>query len=162
MQVRMNGYGADIQRHWGKRNSTLQDFLYDQNVFLGQSRIGPDLADVGTRLPDRQTELLHLYNPRITTPGSLMPQFAYLFQKEKIQGPPNPKALHLPAQFAPESGYQVIQTHEAEALVSYLQSLHAQQPILEAPIYPPPPKTNAVKTAAAGTNTSSAPVTTPK
>ncbi len=145
MQVRMNGYGADIERHWGKRNSTLQDFLYDQNVFLGQVRVGPDLADVGTRLPNRENQLLHLYNPRITVPDSLMPRYAYLFKKRKIQGQPSSHALKFPSGFAPEAGYEIVPTPEAEALVSYLLSLHAQEPILEAPIYPPPAKTNAVE-----------------
>jgi len=152
MQVRMNGYGADIQRHWGKRNSTLQDFLHDQNVFLGQVRVGPDLADVGTRFPDRETQLLHLYNPRITAKDSLMPQYRYLFTKEKIQGHADPRALRLSGEFAPEAGYQVVPKPEAEALVSYLLSLHAQEPIFEAPIYPPAPKTNAVENAAPSTN----------
>ena len=158
MQVRMNtnNYSADIQRGWGQRNTVLQDFLYDRNVFLGQIRIGPDLADVGTRLPDRNYHLLHLYNPRATAPGSLMPQYRYLFQKRKVRSESSPSALQLSGEFAPANGYEIVPTADAEALVAYLQSLHASEPIFEAPIYPPPPKTNEVKTAetnaAASTN----------
>jgi cytochrome c oxidase cbb3-type subunit 2 len=159
MQVRANtnNAAADIQRGWGKRNSTLQDFLYDRNVFLGQVRIGPDLADVGTRLPDRNYHLLHLYNPRATVSGSLMPQYPFLFEKHKIAGQPSPNALHLPNELAPENGYEIVPTAEAEALVHYILSLHATEPILEAPIYPPPPQTNAVESAETTTSTNSAP-----
>jgi cytochrome c oxidase cbb3-type subunit 2 len=166
MQVRanMDRTTSDFQRGWGRRNTVLQDFLYDQNVMLGQVRIGPDLADVGTRLPDRNYQLLHLYNPRITTSGSLMPQFPYLFQKRKIGTMPSPNALNLSGEYAPEKGYEIVPTHEAEALVTYITSLHASEGIFEAPIYPPPPppSTNEVQSAAANTNNSPAPANNAK
>lgn len=155
MQVRMNGYGSDIKRGWGKRNSALQDFIRDEQVFLGQARVGPDLANVGARLPNREFHLLHLYNPQITTPKSLMPQYKYLFEKRKIKGLPSHHALKLPNEFAPPAGYEIVPKAEAEALVTYLLSLEAQTPIFEAPIYPPPPKTNEVESAEAQTTNSS-------
>jgi cytochrome c oxidase cbb3-type subunit 2 len=142
MQVRMKGYGVDLERGWGARNTVLQDFVYDRHVFLGQVRIGPDLADVGTRSPNPVTHLVHLYNPRATVPDSMMPQFPYLFAKRKIKGEPSSDALPLPAKFR-EEGYEVIPTAEAKALAEYLASLHANTFILEAPqLPPPPPKTN--------------------
>src|SRR5678815_5075745 len=102
MQVRMKGYGADIERGWGARNTVLQDFVYDRHVFLGRVRIGPDLGDVGTRMPDRVTHLMHLYNPRTTVPDSMMPQFPYLFTKHKIKGHRSAEALPLPPKFQEE------------------------------------------------------------
>ena len=148
MQVRMNGFGNDIKRGWGARNTVLQDFLRDDHVFLGQARIGPDLANVGTRVPDRNFHLLHLYDPRITSKGSMMPQYKYLFETRRVQGRRAPNALDFPAGYTEiEAGYEVVPTREAEALVEYLLTLQAEQPIFEAPIYPPPPPTNAVEEA---------------
>ena len=138
MQVRMKGYGRDLERGWGARNTVLQDFVYDQHVFLGQARVGPDLADVGTRNPERSAQLAHLYNPRITVPDSMMPQYPYLFTKHKIKGRRSPEALALPPKFV-EEGFEIIPTPEAKALVEYLVSLHSTTFIFEAPQLPPPP-----------------------
>jgi cytochrome c oxidase cbb3-type subunit 2 len=142
MQVRMKGFGRDIERGWGARNTVLQDFVYDQHVFLGQTRIGPDLASVGARLPDRTYHLLHLYNPRTVVPDSMMPQYPYLFIKKRIKGQRSPEALPLPPKFQ-EEGYEVIPTAEAKALVEYLVSLRANTFIFEAPQLPPPPPATA-------------------
>lgn len=138
MQVRMKGYGRDIERGWGARNTVLQDFVYDSHVFLGQVRLGPDLADAGTRGPDPVMQLTHLYNPRITAPGSMMPQYPYLFTKRKIKGQPSADALPLPPAFQQE-GYEVIPTADAKALAAYLTSLRARTYLFEAPQLPPPP-----------------------
>ncbi len=152
MQVRMKGYGADIERHWGARNTVLQDFVYDRQVFLGQVRNGPDLADIGTRSPDRTTHLLHLFNPRTTVPDSMMPQFPYLFTKRKIKGQPSSEALPLTTKFQQE-GYEIVPSTEAKALVEYLMSLHASTYIFEAPqLPPPPPVTNSTAAVAAPVN----------
>lgn len=137
MQVRMKGYGADIERGWGRRNSVMQDYLYDTHVFLGQNRLGPDLAAIGNRNPDLTTQLLHLYNPRITLAGSMMPQYPYLFEKKKISGRPSPHALPVPEQFR-QAGYEIIPTRDAIALAEYLVSLRADTPLFEAPLIPPP------------------------
>lgn len=151
MQVRMRGYGRDLERGWGARNTVLQDFLYDENLFLGQVRLGPDLASVGSRLPDRTYHLLHLYNPRITVPDSLMPQYPYLFEKRKVGAHPSPKALPLPDRFK-EAGYEIVPTREAEALVEYMLSLNTDTPIFEAPLNPMPKPPAAETNAATQTN----------
>ncbi|HEV8540782.1 MAG TPA: cbb3-type cytochrome c oxidase subunit II [Verrucomicrobiae bacterium] len=152
MQVRMKGYGADIERGWGRRNTTLQDFLYDQQVFLGQARVGPDLAGVGNRNPDVQTQLLHLYNPRLTAPGSMMPQYPYLFEKRKVHGRASRESLRLPDNFR-EAGLEVVPTHEAIALAEYLVSLKADTPIFESPLIPKPePAPQNTNAPVAGTN----------
>jgi len=137
MQVRMKGYGADIERGWGKRNSVMQDFVYDQHVFLGQARVGPDLANIGSRNASVTWHLLHLYNPRITVPDSMMPQYPYLFQKHKIGLRPSPNALVLPENFR-QAGYEIIPTRDAVALAEYLASLNGDTPLFEAPLMPPP------------------------
>ena len=46
-QVRPEYGGSDIERHWGERRSAPRDYIFEPIVFLGQMRIGPDLANVG-------------------------------------------------------------------------------------------------------------------
>ncbi len=54
-----------------------------------------------------------------------MPAFAFLYKKQKIEDAPSPNALNFPKGYAgaPESGYEVVPTDRAEALVDYLLSL---------------------------------------
>jgi cbb3-type cytochrome oxidase cytochrome c subunit len=132
--------GADIARGWGLRHSVAEDFLYDNPVQLGGLRIGPDLAGVGARLPDANWQLLHLYAPRSVVKGSAMPPFRYLFETIKIGAAPSPDALNLPKEFAPAGDCEVVPTEDAKKLVAYLQSLHADVPLYDAPFTPPSPK----------------------
>ena len=57
--------GPDLARGWGRRRSVAEDYLYDSTVMPGSQRVGPDLANVGVRLPDANWHLLHLYAPRL-------------------------------------------------------------------------------------------------
>lgn len=157
-QVLASRMGADIERGWGPRISVAQDYLTDYPVMLGQRRIGPDLANVGTRIPAAFQEqqavqastnqvsdlvdwhLRHLYDPKITSPGSNMPPYPYLFRivKRLKSAPAAANALRIPEQFAPkpdgEYVFDVVPKHEAVALVDYLMSLQADIPLYEAPI----------------------------
>jgi cytochrome c oxidase cbb3-type subunit 2 len=135
--------GSDIARGWGMRHSVAEDFLYDSPVQLGSLRVGPDLADVGTRLPDANWQLLHLYAPRSVVKDSAMPPFRYLFETKKIGDAPSPDALNLPKEFTPPAGYEVVPTDDAKKLVAYLLSLHADVPLYDAPFTPPQISTNA-------------------
>jgi len=126
--------GADIERGWGKRHSVAQDYVYDHPVMLGSQRVGPDLANVGARLPDANWQLLHLYAPRTVVPDSVMPSYKFLFQQRKINGQRSPDALPLTGDYAPPDGYEVVPSAEVKALVAYLLSLHAGAPLYEAPL----------------------------
>lgn len=138
MQVRVQDHGRDIERGWGKRNTVLRDFLQDDHVFLGQVRIGPDLAGIGTRgYATREWHLLHLWNPRTVVPNSLMPQYPYLFEVRKIHGAtPSLNALQLAPEFRKDvpEGYEVNPTREANSLVTYLMSLQSDVRTFDAPI----------------------------
>jgi cytochrome c oxidase cbb3-type subunit 2 len=125
--------GGDIARGWGSRRSVSEDFLWDYPVQLGSVRMGPDLADVGSRLGSYSWQLEHLYAPQATTKDSTMPPFRYLFVVQKIGDAPSPDALQLPAEFAPPAGYEVVPTMAAEKLAAYLLSLHANVPLHDAP-----------------------------
>ncbi len=64
---------SDIARGWGVRPSVARDYLRESTAFLGSSRLGPDLANVGARLPDAAWHYSHLYAPASTSEGPLMP-----------------------------------------------------------------------------------------
>jgi cbb3-type cytochrome oxidase cytochrome c subunit len=132
--------GPDISRGWGLRRSVSADFLYDNPVMLGSLRVGPDLANVGSRLPDANWHLRHLYSPQADVKGSAMPSYRFLFEKRRIiQGQSSPDALQLLQEFAAPAGYEIVPRPEAKQLVAYLLSLHSDTPLFEAPMYVPPP-----------------------
>ena len=126
-QVRAEGFGADFERGWGPRRTVARDYLGDRRVMLGTMRTGPDLANIGVRQPSAEWHHLHLYNPRITSPGSIMPRFAFLYETRKIVGQPSDDALQLPEEFAVEANHEVVPTAEARALVRYLLQLDRSQ-----------------------------------
>jgi cytochrome c oxidase cbb3-type subunit 2 len=131
-QVRQEGFGADILRNWGQRRTVARDYLYDKPVMLGTMRTGPDLANIGVRQTSTEWHLVHLYNPRIVSKGSIMPPFSFLFEKRKIGPRPSPDALKVTGEFAPEPGWEIVPKFEANALVQYLLSLKANAPLPEA------------------------------
>ena len=114
---------SDIDRQWGTRPSVSRDYLRDRTAFLGLTRIGPDLSNVGVRYSDALGYYQHLYNPRFFTPSSNMPSYRYLFKFQKIQGEPSQEAIPLVGAHAPGLGYEVVPTEDARNLVAYLLSL---------------------------------------
>jgi cytochrome c oxidase cbb3-type subunit 2 len=147
--------GSDIQRRWGKRRSTAEDYLFEQPVMLGSQRVGPDLANFG-RLVDTNSNngiYLRLYDPQLVTAHSVMPPYRFLFETRKIGLFPSTNALVLPDQDAPPAGYEIVPRPEARALAAYLANLRQDAYLYDAP--PPAwmlPKTNAAPTNAVATN----------
>jgi cytochrome c oxidase cbb3-type subunit II len=129
-QVRRPGFGTDIERGWGDRQSVPRDYIRESRVMLGTMRTGPDLRNIGARQADPTWHLLHLYDPQITSRGSNMAPFRFLFEKRKIVGQPSPNALKLPATYTdgtplpadtlPEEGYEIVPSERAQSLVAYL------------------------------------------
>ncbi len=137
-QVVLATLGSDIRRGWGKRATVSQDYLYDYPVQLGSLRVGPDLANYGTRAVPVALALQHLYSPQSTMPKSMMPPYRYLFNKRPVVDGEKRAANALPATVEP--GYEITPKPEAEALVAYLMSLNASAPLVEAPVPMPPVK----------------------
>ena len=160
-QVRARHFGTDFARGWGLRFSVAQDYLRDDPVMLGSLRVGPDLANLGLRQTNVVWHEVHLYNPRLTSPGSLMPRYPFLFRKQHLAPgkKPAPDALPIMPQDADE---QTVPTDDARNLVAYLLSLRAEAPLFEAPL-PASPATAPVSTnATASTNvTGLAPTNSP-
>ncbi len=138
-QVRGPGDGADIQRGWGERRTVARDYIYEKPILLGYMRLGPDLANIGTRTdkenPDKYSRVwhfMHLYKPQGTSPGSIMPSYRFLFEKRKIAGQVDADALKLAGDDAPPAGYEIVPSVEARHLVDYLTSLDHSHPLPEA------------------------------
>ena len=144
--------GPDLERGYGKRRNLAEDFLYDSTVMPGSIRVGPDLANVGARLPDRNWHLRHLYAPAVEIKGSVMPPYRYLFEKRRITHDISPKAVAFPAEANIPSGYEIVPSADADALVAYLMSLRVDAPLYEAPFTVPPPPPQATNAAGQVTN----------
>lgn len=112
---------------WG-RPSTAGDYAYSTPELFGTERNGPDLTNVGMRQPSDVWNLIHLYEPRALTAGSIMPSYRYLFD-EKTHAAPGDVVVPVPAGFAP-AGQVVVATADVKALVAYIESL--KQPTLAA------------------------------
>jgi cytochrome c oxidase cbb3-type subunit I/II len=56
------------------------EYRYDHPFLLGSRRIGPDLQRVGGKYPDAW-HYEHMRDPRSTTPGSVMPMYAWLLER---------------------------------------------------------------------------------
>jgi len=117
-QVRDNTFTTDVLRGWGERPSVPSDFIYDRPHLVGTMRTGPDLMNVGERIPDRNWHLIHLYDPRAVVKWSIMPNFPFLFElKDSADVRPGDHVV-------PVAGRKmVVATADALALVDYLVSL---------------------------------------
>ena len=125
-QIRDEAFTTDVDRGWGSRATVPADYVYDKPHLLGTMRTGPDLINVGQRLPDPDWHLIHLYQPRALVEWSIMPAFPYLFE-EKDPGAvrPTDRVVKIPGPRAPQ-GKVVVARAEALALVDYLISLKRQ------------------------------------
>lgn len=121
-QVRRPGYGGDFDRGWGDRQSVARDYIGDRTMVLGTMRTGPDLRNVGDRIPDASWHYRHLYNSRLVHENSIMPPYRFLFETRRIRTEPHPRALSGLGDDEPPEGYEVIPTPRADALVAYLLS----------------------------------------
>lgn len=60
--------------------SKAGEFVYDHPFLWGSKRTGPDLARVGGKYPD-SWHYNHMFDPRSTSPGSIMPKYPWLLDK---------------------------------------------------------------------------------
>ncbi len=130
--------GSDIERKWGRRMSVAQDYLRDYPVQLGQLRLGPDLANFGSRQSPATVGLVlkHLYEPALTMPGSIMPPYRFLFDRRPYGAgetlPEDAVALKFATKELP--GEIIVPNEDGRALVAYLLSLKSETSLFEAPV----------------------------
>ena len=131
--------GMDIERGWGTRRTVGLDYLFEEQPLIGSYRLGPDLANVGSkewrnefledkRRPARRDaawHLLHLYMPAAAVTDSTMPPYRYLFKRAKVTGARSSEALPVDA----GEGFQIVPTERAKELVAYLLSLDRTVPL---------------------------------
>lgn len=133
------GVGDGWKKGWGSdqsaiprdavRPSVLLDYLHEPVAPLGIMRMGPDLANLGYRMTDRNTLYLHLYAPRVANEWSVMPSYKNLFVVKPIEGAGSAKAIKFPAGTGPGKDLEVVPTADADQLVTYLLSLRKDGPI---------------------------------
>jgi cytochrome c oxidase cbb3-type subunit 2 len=145
-QIRDPQNGTDIRRGWGTRRTVARDYIFDEPALLGNSRLGPDLTNVGTKewrnepkgdtqkpaKRDAAWHLLHLYAPRSINADSNHPSYRFLFDEKPLTGDPASDSLKLTGADAPPEGKQIIPNNDAKSLVTYLLTLDRSHPLPEA------------------------------
>lgn len=81
------------------------DYYYQQTVLMGSERTGPDLSQEGGVHTD-EWHLAHFFNPRYTSPKSIMPQFSFYYNQTSAGG--------------------IEPTDDVKNLIAYVQSLGGQ------------------------------------
>lgn len=123
------------------------EFVYDHPFLWGSKRTGPDLLRLGGKYPD-SWHYHHMLDPESMSPGSIMPPYPWLFEKEldasntadkiaamRTLGVPYPEGYEAQAQDdlqkqaqqiisnLKNSGIEVKEDKEIIALIAYLQRL---------------------------------------
>jgi len=121
---------VDMDKSWGPRPSVAADYANNKRMnwwmntatVMGTERTGPDLTNIGNRLPSADWHLLHLYNPRAVVEESIMPAYSWMFEWKENLGADD-KEVNIPAEFTRGETGKLVATKEAMQLVAYLQSL---------------------------------------
>ena len=129
-QVRPEDFGADLLRGWGRRRSVPRDYLFDDPPLLGSMRTGPDLANTAQRQPSADWHYLHLYDPQITSPGSVMPSLKFLFEVTDKEPRSTSDAVQLPEDYTEDKRW-IVPSQRAIELVGYLLSLDQKHALEE-------------------------------
>ncbi|MCB1178873.1 MAG: cytochrome-c oxidase, cbb3-type subunit II [Leptospiraceae bacterium] len=131
----------DPNKSYGKAGySKSGEFVYDHPFLWSSKRTGPDLAHESQIRPSADWHERHLKNPRDTSPGSIMPAYAWLFEESnKVdvdQTISNMKALakvgvpYTQADYDAASSLLTGKT-EGQALIAYLLKLGKDSAELE-------------------------------
>jgi cytochrome c oxidase cbb3-type subunit I/II len=102
--------------------SRSEEYTWDRPFLLGSRRIGPDLHRVGGKYPDAW-HYEHLRDPRSTSPGSVMPAYAWLLEWKIDPADVNASLVALSRVGTPYSEEDLTQTEailraQAEPLVA--------------------------------------------
>jgi cytochrome c oxidase cbb3-type subunit 2 len=118
---------AEVERYG--HYSVAGESVYEHPFLWGSKRTGPDLARVGGRYSD-DWHKVHLFNPRIVVPESIMPAYPHLYDR-KLDGADTAakmralRSVGVPYTDDDIAGAQaaVNGVVEMDALVTYLQNL---------------------------------------
>ncbi|MBD3750769.1 MAG: cytochrome c [Sphingobacteriales bacterium] len=122
---------VEIDKVWGSRPGIAADyariertsFLQNTATLMGTERTGPDLTNIGQRQSSDAWHYLHLYNPRIVIPQSIMPRYKWLFEVKDYPEEGDIK-VEVPDEYKdfPKNKVLVV-TKDGMDLVAYLKSL---------------------------------------
>jgi cytochrome c oxidase cbb3-type subunit 2 len=114
------------------RASRPEDYISEEPPLLGSQRTGPDLQNVGDRLPSPDWHYTHLYDPQSVVPDSIMPRYSFLFRGRSDHQAGDrrvlmPATLKARAESDPNkrADVQIWATPDAIDLVAYLLWLKA-------------------------------------
>lgn len=118
---------AEVERYG--HYSVAGESVYEHPFLWGSKRTGPDLARVGGRYSD-DWHKVHLFNPRIVVPESIMPAYPHLYDN-KLDGKHTADKMRALAKVGvpyTEEDFagakKAVQgVTEMDALVAYLQNL---------------------------------------
>jgi cytochrome c oxidase cbb3-type subunit 2 len=117
-QVRMVEAGFDVERGWGNRPSVARDYILQKHVLIGNTRVGPDLANLGLRGHSLEWLHQHLFEPQALIPESVCQPSPFLYEEAQEE------ALGFIEVSSGDSASRFIKpTLRAERLVAYLQAL---------------------------------------
>lgn len=153
-QVRRPGNGSDMERGWGDRQSVARDYIFRARPMLGDSRLGPDLANLAGRKsgPPPAADLLKL----LYLGSETHPAYRFLFETRAITGQRSSHALALTGAAVPEAGHEIVPGERARTLVAYLLSLNQAYVHPEARPVPKPEADAAQEPATAAVNATKA------
>ncbi|MEO0874954.1 MAG: cytochrome-c oxidase, cbb3-type subunit II, partial [Bacteroidota bacterium] len=78
------------------------EFIYDRPFLWGSKRTGPDLHRLGGKYPD-SWHFNHMYDPTSTSPGSIMPPYPWMIERDIDYGLTEAKLKTLKALGTPYS-----------------------------------------------------------
>ncbi len=118
---------AEVERYG--HYSVAGETVYEHPFLWGSKRTGPDLARVGGRYSD-DWHKVHLFNPRIVVPESIMPAYPHLYDNkldgkhtaDKMRALRSVGVPYTDADIA-GAGDAVKGITEMDAIVAYLQNL---------------------------------------
>lgn len=118
---------AEVERYG--HYSVAGESVYEHPFLWGSKRTGPDLARVGGRYSD-DWHKVHLFNPRIVVPESIMPAYPWLYDN-KLDGKHTADKMRALAKVGvPYTEEDIAGAERAvkgmtemDALVAYLQNL---------------------------------------
>lgn len=118
---------AEVERYG--HYSVAGESVYEHPFLWGSKRTGPDLARVGGRYSD-DWHKVHLFNPRIVVPESIMPAYPHLYDhkldgkhtEDKMRALAKVGVPYTEEDFAGAKN-AVQGVTEMDALVAYLQNL---------------------------------------
>jgi cytochrome c oxidase cbb3-type subunit I/II len=95
--------------------SKAGEFVYDHPYQWGSKRTGPDLARIGGKYPD-SWHFNHMLKPTSMSPGSIMPNYPWLFRRDLDISTTNSKIHALRKLGVPyEQGYEAKANNDLQA-----------------------------------------------